>query len=178
MRARRPGQLPRPATRAWWVAVCITVLRGVGCGHSNRFPSILVVRVVRPASAHAAARRRHMTARSQADAPSVRALPPRTPSLLYAVKQLELAVRAHLDELLRPAAITVLQYTALTVLERRADLTTAELARNSFVTDQTMADMVTGLDDRGLIVRDTDPRDRRRRVIRLTPTGERLLDQF
>lgn len=100
------------------------------------------------------------------------------PSLLYLTKQLELAVRAHLDELLRPAAITVLQYTALTVLERRADLTTAELARNSFVTDQTMADMVTGLDDRGLIVRDTDPRDRRRRVIRLTPTGERLLDQF
>jgi DNA-binding MarR family transcriptional regulator len=100
------------------------------------------------------------------------------PSLLYLTKQLELAVRAHLDELLRPAAITVLQYTALTVLERRSNLTTAELARNSFVTDQAMADMVTGLDDRGLIARDTDPRDRRRRVIRLTPKGERLLDRF
>jgi DNA-binding MarR family transcriptional regulator len=100
------------------------------------------------------------------------------PNLLYLTKQLELAVRAHLDDLLRPAAITVLQYTALTVLERRSDLTTAELARNSFVTDQTMADMVTALDDRGLIARDTDPRDRRRRVIRLTPAGERLLDRF
>lgn len=100
------------------------------------------------------------------------------PSLLYLTKQLELAVRAHLEDLLRPAAITALQYTALTVLERRSDLTTAELARNSFVTDQTMADMVTALDGRGLIVRDVDPRDRRRRVIRLTPAGELLLDRF
>lgn len=100
------------------------------------------------------------------------------PSLLYLTKQLELAVRAHLEDLLRPAAITALQYTALTVLERRSGVTTAELARNSFVTDQTMADMVTTLHDRGLIARDVDPRDRRRRVIRLTPAGELLLDRF
>jgi DNA-binding MarR family transcriptional regulator len=100
------------------------------------------------------------------------------PNLLYLIKQLELAVRAHLDDLLRPHAITALQYTALTVLERRSDLTTAELARNSFVTDQTMADMITALSDRGLIVRHVDPTDRRRRVIRLTPAGEQLLDRF
>ena len=37
--------------------------------------------------------------------------------LLYLVKQVELAVRARLDELLRPDGLTALQYTALTVLE-------------------------------------------------------------
>jgi DNA-binding MarR family transcriptional regulator len=99
------------------------------------------------------------------------------PSMLYLVKQLELAVRSQLDEVLRPASITPLQYTALTVLERRSDLSTAELARNAFVTDQSAADMVGVLEDRGLILRHADPRDRRRRVVRLTGEGQELLDQ-
>jgi len=103
--------------------------------------------------------------------------PSSPPSLLYLVKQLELAVRSRLDEVLRPIAMTTLQYTALTVLERRSDLTTAELARNSFVTDQTMADMITALEGRGLIARRPDPRDRRRRAIRLTAAGQDLLDR-
>jgi DNA-binding MarR family transcriptional regulator len=102
---------------------------------------------------------------------------PAGPGLLYLVKQLELAVRARLDGVLRPVALTPLQYTALTVLERRSGLTTAELARNSFVTDQAMADMVVALEHRGFITREGDPRDRRRRVIRLTGPGEEILDR-
>lgn len=98
------------------------------------------------------------------------------PTLLYLVKQLELAVRAQLDDVLRPVEITTLQYTALTVLERRSDLSTAQLARNSFVTDQSAADMVATLQGRGLIARIRDPHDRRRRVLRLTATGQELLD--
>jgi len=65
-----------------------------------------------------------------------------TVTMLYLMKQVELAVRSHLDELLKPAEITALQYTALTVLERHPDPTSAQLARNSFVTTQSMADMV------------------------------------
>lgn len=99
------------------------------------------------------------------------------PSLLYLVKQLELAVRSRLDEVLRPASITPLQYTALTVLERRSDLSTAELARNAFVTDQSAADMIGVLEGRGLILRLPDPDDRRRRVLRLTTEGRELLDR-
>lgn len=98
------------------------------------------------------------------------------PSLLYLVKQLELAVRSRLDEVLRPVSITPLQYTALTVLERRSDLSTAELARNAFVTDQSAADMVGVLERRGLVLRHSDPGDRRRRVLRLTAEGQELLD--
>src|ERR1700710_3119267 len=97
------------------------------------------------------------------------------PTLLYLMKQVELAVRARLDELVRPMGLTALQYTALTVLERHPDLTSAHLARHSFVTSQSMADMVTALLDRGLIDRHRDPADRRRLVISLTPDGQRLL---
>jgi DNA-binding MarR family transcriptional regulator len=97
--------------------------------------------------------------------------------MLYLVKQLELAVRSQLDEVLRPVSITPLQYTALTVLERRSDLSTAELARNAFVTDQSAADMIAVLESRGLILRHPDAVDRRRRVVRLTEQGQELLDQ-
>jgi DNA-binding MarR family transcriptional regulator len=97
------------------------------------------------------------------------------PSLLYAVKQVELAVRAHLEELLRPSGTTAQQYTALTVLARRAGLTSAELARNSFVTPQSMGDLVTALERRDLVERHRDPRHARRLLISLTPAGDELL---
>ncbi len=100
------------------------------------------------------------------------------PSLLYAVKQVELATRAHLDDLLAPAGITALQYTALTVLERRDGLVSSELARNSFVTAQSMADLVNALLRRELVTRDRDDVDRRRLVISLTSEGRALLAKF
>jgi DNA-binding MarR family transcriptional regulator len=100
------------------------------------------------------------------------------PSLLYAVKQVELVVRAHLDELLRDSGVTALQYTALTVLARRDGLTSAELARNSFVTPQAMADLVTALERGGFILRRRNPDNRRQLLISLTPEAHALLERF
>lgn len=100
------------------------------------------------------------------------------PTLLYVIKQLELAIRTRLDDMFRPEGMTALQYTALTVLERHPDLTSAQLARNSFVTNQSMADMVTVLEARGLIERHRDPADRRRLVIALTAAGRHLLRKY
>lgn len=100
------------------------------------------------------------------------------PILLYLVKQVELAVRSHLDSLLRPAGLTALQYTALTVLERHPDMSAAQLARNSFVTAQSMADMINALEGRGLIERHRDQADRRRLVVALTAAGRELLDVY
>ncbi|WP_181807120.1 MarR family winged helix-turn-helix transcriptional regulator [Streptomyces shenzhenensis] len=97
------------------------------------------------------------------------------PSLLYMVKQVELVVRSHLDELVKPAGITALQYTALTVLERHDGLSAAQLARDSFVTAQSMADLVRSLEARGLIRRERNPRNRRELLILLTDTGRELL---
>ena len=101
-----------------------------------------------------------------------------SPSLLYAVKQVELVARARLDELLRPSGVTTLQYTAMTVLARRDGLTAAELARNSFVTAQTMMDLVAGLERRGLISRTRDPAHRRRLRISLTEKGRGFLAEY
>ena len=100
------------------------------------------------------------------------------PTLMYVMKQVELAVRARLDEIFRPIGMTALQYTALTVLERRPGLSSAQLARNSFVTSQTMADMVGALEQRGLLERYRDTRDRRRMVLALTDKGHDLLGRY
>ncbi|KOV56222.1 MarR family winged helix-turn-helix transcriptional regulator [Streptomyces sp. MMG1121] len=100
------------------------------------------------------------------------------PSLLYLLKRTELVVRARLEELVRPAGITALQYTALTVLERHDGISAAQLARDSFVTAQSMADMVRALEARDLIRREANPANRREKVILLTDTGRRLLTDY
>ena len=100
-----------------------------------------------------------------------------SPLLLYMLKQVELAVRAHIDEIVRPVGLTAAQYTALTVLERHTDMSSAQLARNSFVTAQSMADMITALEGRKLIERHRDKSDRRRLVVALTDEGRTLLDR-
>jgi DNA-binding MarR family transcriptional regulator len=99
-------------------------------------------------------------------------------TLLYLIKQVELAIRSHLDEAVRVAGLTTLQYTALTVLERHPELTSAELARNSFVRAQTMAQMITVLDERGLISRQRDPRSHRQYLLSLTDEGHRILNSL
>jgi DNA-binding MarR family transcriptional regulator len=98
--------------------------------------------------------------------------------MLYTVKQVELAVRHHLDDLLKPAGITALQYTALTVLDGRDGLTLTELAHNSFVKVQSMADLLRPLHARELISRRADPSHGRRQLISLTVAGRALLEKY
>src|SRR5882762_9887660 len=100
------------------------------------------------------------------------------PSLLYVIKQLELVVRARLDDILRPAGITALQYTALTVLDRHDGLSPAQLARDSFVRPQSIADLVANLERRRLVYRTRNPLNRRELVVSLTDEGRQLLAQY
>jgi DNA-binding MarR family transcriptional regulator len=97
------------------------------------------------------------------------------PLTTYLVKQTEVAIRAHLDAALRDHALTAMQYTALTVLQHRGDLSSAQLARRSFVRPQTMHEMVTGLEKQGLIERHPSPDHTRVLLIRLTETGRTKL---
>jgi len=100
------------------------------------------------------------------------------PLLLYLMKRVELAVRSQLDDIVRQGGLTTTQYTALTVLERHDDMSSAQLARLSFVTAQSMADVITTLEERGLIERHRDRADRRRLVVGLTGSGRVLLDRY
>jgi DNA-binding MarR family transcriptional regulator len=104
--------------------------------------------------------------------------PRTTPSLLYSVKRLELAIRASLEEMLRGSGVTTLQYTALTVLAHRDGISAAQLARDSFVTPQSMADMLRALEQRGLIRRAANPDSRRELLVYLTDAGRDLLAEY
>jgi len=108
------------------------------------------------------------------DAPSLPAGD--APALLYLIKQVELAAKMRLDEILEPHGITAVQYTALTVLARNPGLTSARLARNSFVRIQSMAQTMSALEERGLISREPDPESRRQLKTLITPAGWSLID--
>jgi len=97
-------------------------------------------------------------------------------TLLYLIKQVELAVKQALDDVVAAADLTTLQYTALTVLERHPGITSAELARNSFVRAQSMAEMVTYLLGRDLVSRERDPKNRKQYLLALTHQGQQVLD--
>jgi DNA-binding MarR family transcriptional regulator len=99
-------------------------------------------------------------------------------TLLYLVKQVELAVRSRLDDAVSRHDLTSLQYTALTVLERKPGLTSAELARNSFVRAQTMAQMTNYLESKNLIRREPDPDSRRQFLLFLTDEGTSVVDEL
>jgi DNA-binding MarR family transcriptional regulator len=99
-------------------------------------------------------------------------------TLLYLIKQVELAVRDALDGIVATEDLTTLQYTALTVLERHPGMTSAELARNSFVRAQTMAEMVTYLLGRGLVTRERDPHNRKQYLLSLSAKGQQVLDDL
>jgi len=99
------------------------------------------------------------------------------PLITYLVKRAESAIRARLDTLLRTHGLTTVQYTALTVLAHREDLSSAQLARRSFVKPQTMHELVLGLERLGLIARRPSTDRRHVLLIRLTTEGREKLDE-
>jgi DNA-binding MarR family transcriptional regulator len=99
------------------------------------------------------------------------------PLTLYMVKRLELVIRARMDVALRPFGLSTVQFTALTALRARDGLSSAQLARRSFVTPQTMNEMVHSLERRGLIARRQAPDNRRVLLLTLTDSGQGLLAQ-
>lgn len=99
-------------------------------------------------------------------------------TLLYLIKQVELAVRSRLDDVVGDYGLTSLQYTAMTILERHPGMTSAELARNSFVRAQTMAQMTTYLEARGLVRRERDPQSKRQYLLFLTDEGAHIVHEL
>jgi DNA-binding MarR family transcriptional regulator len=100
-------------------------------------------------------------------------LPVRT---TYLVKQLELAIRQNIDRSIRRFGLTAPQYTALSVLARYPGLSSAQLARRSFVTPQAANEMVAALERKGLIERHAGSRNHRVLEMFLTDVGRETLD--
>jgi len=105
-------------------------------------------------------------------APSV----PVEPRISYVIARLERAVRAQINERLRPHGLTTLQYTTLSVLGSRGQpLSNAQLARRAYMTPQAMIEVLNALETKGLIRRDPHPNHRRVYPASVTDEGRRVL---
>jgi DNA-binding MarR family transcriptional regulator len=113
--------------------------------------------------------------KSPSPAPSKPATRRATPRAPYLIKDLERALRTRIDELVESLGLTAVQYTALSVLSGHRAMTSAQLARRSFVSPQAANEMVAGLERRGLIRRRADREGGRALWIFPTALGERTL---
>ena len=95
----------------------------------------------------------------------------------YRLKEAQSLLRSRMEETLRPLGITVAQYVCLEILKSTPGASNAELARQAFVTRQTMNTLLRGLQERGLIERATHATKGRALPTMLTPQGEQMLAQ-
>lgn len=93
----------------------------------------------------------------------------------YRLKQAQAALRARMDDVLRPLGLTTPQYVCLELLSRAPGASNSELARGAFVTRQTMNALLRGLEQRGLVERAEEASSGRVLPAHLTALGEDLL---
>jgi DNA-binding MarR family transcriptional regulator len=93
----------------------------------------------------------------------------------YVVGRLDRALRRHLDDGVGEHGLTALHYTTLSVLRARSGLSNAQLARRSFMTPQSMSEVLARLEQKGLITRGPDPDHGRVLRVELTDAGREVL---
>jgi DNA-binding MarR family transcriptional regulator len=98
-------------------------------------------------------------------------------SVGYQLKRAQQALRHEIDNGLREVGLTTAQYAALSALESSPGLSGADIARQSFVTPQTMNEIVSNLEQAGFIERRQHPQQGRVLQAYLTRTGEQRLRQ-
>lgn len=93
----------------------------------------------------------------------------------YLLKRVQAALRGGMDHALEAKGLTTPQYAVLSALEQEPEISSAELARRSFVTPQTMIRIVEILESLRLIRRKAHPTHGRVLMASLTPEGARLV---
>ncbi|MDQ2699523.1 MAG: MarR family transcriptional regulator [Actinomycetota bacterium] len=96
-------------------------------------------------------------------------------SLGNALKEASSALRAAMEEVLRPLGMTVTHYSCLELLAQRPGLSNSELARGAFVTRQSMNVLLQALERDGSVTRPTEAPVGKVLPTRLTALGRRRL---
>lgn len=96
-------------------------------------------------------------------------------SLGYLLKEVSSALRAAMEEVLRPLGMTVTHYSCLELLAQRPGLSNSELARGAFVTRQSMNVLLQALERDGQVTRPPTAPVGKALPTRLTPRGRRRL---
>lgn len=93
----------------------------------------------------------------------------------YRLKEAQSALRGRMDDSLREVGLSVPQYATLELIRRSPGASNAQLARDAFITRQSMNTMLRSLQRRGLIDRAEATAGSREMPTRLTPDGVALL---
>ena len=80
-----------------------------------------------------------------------------TESPKYLIKRAQAALHAALAPALREHGVTIAQYAVLAVLDEEPGLSNADLARQAFLTPQTMNQTLRGLEERHWVTRRPHP---------------------
>ncbi|MFI6173897.1 MarR family winged helix-turn-helix transcriptional regulator [Nocardia sp. NPDC051052] len=96
-------------------------------------------------------------------------------SLGYLLKEASSALRAAMEEVLRPLGMNVTRYSCLELLAQRPGLSNSELARGAFVTRQSMNVLLQALEREGYVTRPEQAPVGKVLPTRLTPRGRRSL---
>jgi DNA-binding MarR family transcriptional regulator len=95
----------------------------------------------------------------------------------YLLKEASSALRAAMEEVLRPLGMSVTHYSCLELLAQRPGLSNSELARGAFVTRQTMSVLLQALERDGYVTRPAEAPVGKVLPARLTPRGRRSLEK-
>lgn len=93
------------------------------------------------------------------------------PTLSYMIARVDRIINKLLSERLKPLEITLPQFTALSVLAAKGNLSNAKLAERSFIKPQSTNKILQDLLSNGWIIRESDPSHGRRILINVTPEG-------
>lgn len=96
-------------------------------------------------------------------------------SMGYLLKEVSSALRAAMEDALRPLGMTVTHYSCLELLSQRPGLSSAELARGTFVTRQSMNVLLQNLERDGYVTRPAQAPVGKTLPTRLTPLGRQNL---
>jgi DNA-binding MarR family transcriptional regulator len=97
------------------------------------------------------------------------------PRIGYVVGRLDRALRREIGALVAPHGLTVSKYTALSILSEKPGLSNAQLARRTYVTPQSMNEVLASLEADGLIVRSPAANHGRVVEVALSPKGQEVL---
>lgn len=100
---------------------------------------------------------------------------PVAPRTFYLVMRLHQLIAECLEETLVPLGLTASQYTVLSIVGRRAPITSAELARRLRISAQSTGESVKALEAKKLIERHGIEENKRVLVLKLTAQGHRSL---
>ncbi|MEU5612748.1 MarR family winged helix-turn-helix transcriptional regulator [Streptomyces sparsogenes] len=93
------------------------------------------------------------------------------------IRQSERALMAHHEAVLRTYGLTMTQYTVLLTLSREGGMSGAQLARSCGVTQQSMSSVLTNMESKELIHRETSPVHAKVHIATVTDAGQALLDR-